>query len=99
MDWEAIEQQLVSALRGARGQDVFTGSSAAELFQLIRDGAKNMAAEEATSPEDLERAVANLYTFMAEMDVERVQLNLTEFHEETVLNARMKLCPIWPFCK
>jgi hypothetical protein len=98
MDWEDIERQLLSAFRGARGQDVFTGASAVELFQGIRDGAKRMVAEGATSQEDLTLAVENLFTFLAEMDAQRVQLNLAEFHEETVSYARLKLCPIWPFC-
>ena len=98
MDWEAIEQQLLSAFRGARGQEVFTGSSAVELFQLIRNGAKRMVAEGATSPDDVTKAIGNLFAFMAQMDAERVRLNFAEFHEETVSAAHFKLCPIWPFC-
>jgi hypothetical protein len=99
MDLAQIEERLLFTLRDARGQEAFTGDSAIDLFLVIREGARRIAAEGATSEDHLKRAEAALLQFVNQMAVERDQLGLAQFHEITVSGARSKLCPgFWPFC-
>ena len=99
MDADQIEERLLYELRGARHDDVFTGASAVDLVLALRRGAKRMVAEDRTSEADLAIASQNLRVFLGEMDRARVRLELAEFHERTVSDAFLKLCPgFWPFC-
>lgn len=99
MDADQIEGRLLKELRSARHDDVFSGASAVDLVLEIRDGAHTMVAEDRTSPDDLAEAIDHLHGFVDEMDKQRTQMGLTEFHEITVVQARTELCPgFWPFC-
>lgn len=99
MDVGEVEGRLLVEVRAARGNDVFTGDSAVELVLFVREGAQRMVAEGATADADLLRASTAVRRFLDEMAVERERLGLSEFHEETVLFARQRLCPgFWPFC-
>jgi hypothetical protein len=58
-----------------------------------------MVADERTTEADLTLASQNLRVLMGEMDQVRTRLGLAEFHERTVSDAFLKLCPgFWPFC-
>jgi hypothetical protein len=99
MDADQIEERLLYELRGARHDDVFSGASAVDLVFHIRRASKTMVAEGRTSEADLTESFESLRAFVAEMDTQRTQLGLTEFHEITVSQADAQLCPgFWPFC-
>lgn len=99
MDAEKIEERLLMELRIVKGQDVFSGDSAVDLFLQIRNAARRMADEGATTEDDMTRAVESLHVFLSAMEAERDRLGLSEFREVTVNGAIQKLCPgFWPFC-
>jgi hypothetical protein len=98
-DTGRIEERLLYEVRGLKTEDVFTGASAIDLVLLVRRAAATMVAEDRTSDADLEQATEQLRIILAEMEVIRTELGLSEFHEITVGRAVAKLCPgFWPFC-
>ena len=99
MDADRIEQQFVNVFRSERGHDTFTGNSAADLFSGIDVAAKRMITEGRTSGHDLEEAAEAFSLLLNEMEAERTRLGYSEFREDTVSAALLRLCPgFWPFC-
>ena len=49
-------------------------------------------------PDRRAEAVGNLLRFVAEMIDESRSQGLDGLHEPTFFAAKMKLCPLWPFC-
>jgi hypothetical protein len=49
-------------------------------------------------PDRRAEAVGNLSRFLAEMIDESRSQGLNALHEPTFYAAKLKLCPLWPFC-
>jgi len=99
MDANQIEMRFLNELRSTRGHRTFTANSALDLVFQIQTAANRMVVEDRTSEKDLAEATKAFAVFLDEMDTVRATLGYSEFREETISGAIVKLCPgFWPFC-
>jgi hypothetical protein len=70
-----------------------------QLTQLIHRAALRVESEGfAGDAKKVWEAETNLRKLLTEMTRQAGALGLDELHEPTLLNARSRLCPLWPFC-
>jgi hypothetical protein len=98
MEYDQIQYRFQNELRGYWGHEDFTANSFLDLLSLMDSGARRMVAEGRSGEEDMQEAIQALHRFMDEMTAERDRRGFTDFREETVSQARFRLCPIFPFC-
>jgi len=100
METDQIELSLLTDFRDRLHGDTFTGASAVDAFVEIKRGVRAMVEQERTGEDDLQIARDSLQRFMNQMLVERDRGGLSEFHEETVTGAMLRMCPppSWPWC-
>jgi hypothetical protein len=66
--------------------------------QLLRDFVAQGEIGLASFPNRRAEAVGSLQRFVAQMIEESRSQGLDGLHEPTFFAARLKLCPLWPFC-
>ncbi len=98
-EFEQLQRELLSHVRTQAGGENFTGDSAIDLVFEIQRAAQRMIEDERVTPTDLDDAKQATSALLDRMRVERIDLDLAEFHEVTVARAISFLCPgFWPFC-
>jgi hypothetical protein len=92
-------RRMLSAVADQLGHDQFTGSSFLELLSLLELGASTMVEEGRLGDDDLDEAERNARTLLETLNEARDGFGLEYFTEQTVYEARLRLCPgFWPFC-
>ena len=85
--------------RARQSNFIFTTEALSNLRGLIEIGVNRMTDEELESQQYKLRAENNLLRWVEKMIENSKERNLNEsLDTRTFSNARMSICPLWPFC-
>lgn len=99
-NFEAVDKRLKTVASRAKGKFGIMSDCENYLNEFIEHGVKVLSSQGFLGNEtELRKAESNLVRFVNAMKDEARNQKLAVLHEFTFMNAKARLCPLWPFCE